>query len=325
MAAQSHLPSCTVALLALSLGAAAPAGGQGLIAGGADPGGTLLASDWVDGVKREIRTGDLQGPVRSPAPVPVPTISSIDSPSATCTQNDPRKDVCHVAWTYAYASAASSSYMIAMWIQLDGKVVAKANGFFQQSMYLPASLMGNGFQVACGPPVDDTTFCTPPCSSFKVGNSYPWVIRARDSTGTATSNSGTVVCPAFRGADFHTLSPCRILDTRGSPDGPLAGPALQPGAVRTFPISASSCGIPSGAWAVSVNATVVNAASSGHLTLFPGDESTPLATSLSFVPERTRANNTMVPLASDFSGKIRVLNGSPGIADLVLDVNGYFQ
>jgi len=122
---------------------------------------------------------------------------------------------------------------------------------------------------------------------------------------------------------FYTVTPCRVLDTRG-PTGALGGPALQPSATRIF-VVAGTCGLPAAARSVSVNVTVTNPATPGHLILFPGIGSAPLASTINFVPGRTRANNAVVALASDGSGSIAVKNGSAGTVDLVLDVNGYFQ
>ncbi len=126
----------------------------------------------------------------------VPTIGFIDSPSATCFQPDPAQDICHVNWYYLSVTAAPN-YMVSLWVVMNPNVVAKTSGFFQQSMYIPGSQLGIGFKVQCGPPVDDTTSCTAPCTFLKVGNSYGYTIRARDSANLSSANYGTVTCPAF--------------------------------------------------------------------------------------------------------------------------------
>jgi hypothetical protein len=124
---------------------------------------------------------------------------------------------------------------------------------------------------------------------------------------------------------FYTLPPCRVLDTR-NPTGPLGGPSLQPGATRTFDVAASTCGIPAAAKAISVNLAVTGPVGSGHLTLYPGDAvQAPLAGTINFSANQTRANNAVLPLASDGSGTIKVLAGTGGTVDFILDVNGYFQ
>lgn len=137
--------------------------------------------------------------------------------------------------------------MVYMWAVLNPKVVLKVNGFFQTSMYVPGQSLGLGFRVPCGAPIDDASSCPSPPGGFvplKVGNSYGYTVKALDSAGLRSANYGTVTCPAFVGAGYYTLPPCRVLDTRGAPSGPLAGPALQPGETRSFDLSASTCGVP---------------------------------------------------------------------------------
>jgi hypothetical protein len=123
--------------------------------------------------------------------------------------------------------------------------------------------------------------------------------------------------------DFHTLIPCRLVDTR-LPDGPLTGPALQPFATRTFALT-GSCGVPSTAKALSVNLTVTNTMAAGHLTVFPADRPVPGTSSINFSLGQTRANNALISLSSDGSGAVKVLLGSAAPLHFMLDVNGYFE
>ena len=126
-------------------------------------------------------------------------------------------------------------------------------------------------------------------------------------------------------ADFFSVTPCRVVDTR-KPTGPTGGPALAGGQTRPFQVSGGICGIPPTAVAVSVNLTAVGAAAAGYLTLFAGDAAgPPLVSNINFTSGVTRANNAVVPLATDGSGMIKVTSGSIGAVDFVLDVNGYFQ
>jgi hypothetical protein len=127
--------------------------------------------------------------------------------------------------------------------------------------------------------------------------------------------------------DFHTLTPCRVLDTRG-PFGPSGGPALFPGWHRAVQV-AGRCGVPPGARAVAVNLTVTGAAAPGHLTVFPADaypiagvQPLPGTSTLNF-GAATRANNAVLKLAP--SGGLAVHLTAGGTAHLILDVNGYFQ
>ncbi len=123
------------------------------------------------------------------------------------------------------------------------------------------------------------------------------------------------------GLDFHTVAPCRLVDTRNAA-GPAGGPVLAPGGVREFTV-AGSCGIPATAQALSVNVTVTQPSAGGHLTLYPADQLAPLASTINFGAGQTRANNAAVRLSP--AGAIRVANGSTGTVHLILDVNGYYE
>jgi hypothetical protein len=123
--------------------------------------------------------------------------------------------------------------------------------------------------------------------------------------------------------DFHTLVPCRLLDTRLAA-GPHGGPAV-PAAGERVVLAAARCAIPASAKAISVNVTAVNPPAAGNLRLFPGDGTAPNASALNFGPERTRANNAIVMLASSGSGTFGVRNSSAASVDVVIDVNGYFE
>jgi N-acetylneuraminic acid mutarotase len=143
------------------------------------------------------------------------------------------------------------------------------------------------------------------------------------NTGGVYSNPD-VLPPPLPPADFFTVTPCRLVDTRNAA-GPTGGPALSPDATRSFTVTGGVCGIPSTAIAVSVNLTAVGAAAAGYLTLFASDGSMPLPGSIYFTPGMTRANNAIVLLARDGSGTISVYDGSTRAVHFVLDVNGYFQ
>jgi hypothetical protein len=123
-------------------------------------------------------------------------------------------------------------------------------------------------------------------------------------------------------ADYHTVTPCRLLDTR-NPAGAWGGPALLPGQ-RVFQ-AAGQCGIPANAKALAINLTVVNPPVGGFLTLFPGDAPPPNASSLNFKPGLTRANNAVVMLASSGSGTFGIFNAAGAPVHVAVDVSGYFQ
>jgi hypothetical protein len=118
-----------------------------------------------------------------------PNIGFIDSPTATCYQPDPAQDVCRINWYYLNVSAAPN-YIISMTVSLAPYgYLANAQGFFQQSMYIPYNMLGDGFKVPCGG-------ANPSYPGF--GNAYNYTIRAKDSAGLGSANYGTVVCPLYR-------------------------------------------------------------------------------------------------------------------------------
>ena len=118
-----------------------------------------------------------------------PLISFIDSPSSVCYQPNAAEDLCHINWYYLSVDA-TPEYMITMTVQLnDIGLVGRVSGFFQNSMYVPYNMFGDGFQVACGP--------LGAGGNPNLGNAYAWTIRARDSAGFGSANYGTVYCPAY--------------------------------------------------------------------------------------------------------------------------------
>lgn len=122
------------------------------------------------------------------------------------------------------------------------------------------------------------------------------------------------------GSAFYTVSPCRIVDTRG-PAGPLGGPALGSGQVRALAV-AGRCGVSSSAEAVAVNITVVLPAGGGHLTVGPTGAPAPSTSTINFRAGQVRANNAVLPLGA--AGGLTVFSGVAGEAHFILDVAGYF-
>ncbi|HZF13949.1 MAG TPA: hypothetical protein VFE33_34585 [Thermoanaerobaculia bacterium] len=125
------------------------------------------------------------------------------------------------------------------------------------------------------------------------------------------------------GLAFYSITPCRLIDTR-NPQGPAGGPALQAGATRTFAL-AGQCGIPASARSLSVNLTVTQPAAAGYLSLFPADQSIPVASVINFSAGQIRSNNATLPLSGEGSGSLAVTDSSAGTVHFILDVNGYYQ
>ncbi|HXO28384.1 MAG TPA: sialidase family protein, partial [Thermoanaerobaculia bacterium] len=120
--------------------------------------------------------------------------------------------------------------------------------------------------------------------------------------------------------NFFTTIPCRVLDTR------VTGQPLVSLVARTVTI-AGSCGIPAQAKAISVNVTVVQPTGGGFLTFYPNPGPAPNVSTINFSAGQTRANNAVLALDSGGQGTLQVTPfiGSSGQAQLVIDVNGWFQ
>lgn len=132
------------------------------------------------------------------------------------------------------------------------------------------------------------------------------------------SVTGTFGVP--NNTSFFTVTPCRVVDTR---EAGLGAPALTAGATRNFTI-AGNCSIPPTAKSVSINATVTQPTSPGHLTIFPVGAPVPNASTINFRAGLTRANNAIVALGT--GGALSVTDGqASGTVHFILDVNGYFQ
>ena len=121
--------------------------------------------------------------------------------------------------------------------------------------------------------------------------------------------------------DFYTLAPCRLLDTRNQPGGsaPIAS-----GAVRELDVFAvSACGVPANATALAINFTATGATSGGELAIYSAGPPAGAST-VSFRPGVTRANNAIVLLSLDGKLKLRPSLNAAGSTHAVVDVVGYF-
>ena len=127
----------------------------------------------------------------------------------------------------------------------------------------------------------------------------------------------------IRSSRFHTLTACRLLDTRLAP-GVGGGPAVAAGARRMIPV-AGRCGIPASARSIAANVTATSATAAGHLTALPDGAAAPATTStVNFRSGQTRANNARVAVGP--GGAILLESGmSAGQVDAIVDVTGYFD
>lgn len=121
---------------------------------------------------------------------------------------------------------------------------------------------------------------------------------------------------------FYPVTPCRISDTRssGGKTGSYGPPAIAGQTSRTVNVPASGCGIPSTARAFSLNVTAVPPAYLGFVTLWPGGQAQPLASTLNSWDGTVVPNAAIVPAGANGDVSVYASNNT----DLVIDINGYF-
>lgn len=124
------------------------------------------------------------------------------------------------------------------------------------------------------------------------------------------------------GMSYFTVPPCRVIDTRGAA-GAYGSPSLGANTDRTFVIQ-GQCGVPITAQAVSLNVAVTLGSLGGDLRIFPGGTGLPLVSAINYNAGRARSNNAVIALGGAGDLTVRVDQPS-GTAELILDVNGYFQ
>jgi hypothetical protein len=154
----------------------------------------------------------------------------------------------------------------------------------------------------------------------------PATLKFTDNSGEVTGSvqsitlSGTGQTPpsALR---FVPVTPCRLVDTRNTPNGQFEGPALSGGGTRNFTIPQSAnCNIPSTAAAYSLNVAVIPNGPLGYVTLWPAGQTQPLVATLSSIDGRVRSNAAIVPAGPGGTISVYASNAT----DLVMDINGYF-
>jgi hypothetical protein len=121
---------------------------------------------------------------------------------------------------------------------------------------------------------------------------------------------------------FNSLSPERIADTRPGTNTPYSGDSIGPGQDLTIQVSGAG-GVPvSGAEAVVLNVTAVDATAPGDLTVYPAGTAEPTTSNLNFSPGQAIPNQDVVELGTN--GKIIVTNSS-GSTDVIVDVAGWYS
>jgi uncharacterized protein len=163
------------------------------------------------------------------------------------------------------------------------------------------------------------------------GTVDPAAVSSLSNTATVTApvgvtdpnpaNNSATDTDTVGGLRFYTVTPCRVVDTRGG--APIGGPVLQAQETRVLAI-AGKCGIPTGAKSVSLNVTVTEPTLQGHVRVFPAGQTPPNISTLNYVAGLARANNAVGILSAAGELAVFVAQAS-GTVHVVIDVNGYYE
>jgi uncharacterized repeat protein (TIGR01451 family) len=143
-----------------------------------------------------------------------------------------------------------------------------------------------------------------------------------ESTDLIIDVNGYFAPPNGNELMFYPVTPCRVADTRASQSktGPFGPPALVAYHGRDFPITSSSCNIPTSAQAYSLNVTAVPPGPLDFLSTWPAGKPFPNVSTLNTPDGSVIANAAIVP--AGINGAVSVTAGNP--TDVIIDINGYF-
>lgn len=160
---------------------------------------------------------------------------------------------------------------------------------------------------------------------YASGETVHWIPNAA-FTGTAPVGattevaSGLVRTVAGPGTYFHSMSPIRLLDSRGLSagfDGPLTA-----GDPRSTTVVGGVTGVPSNADSVVVNITATGATADSYLTAYATGTTPPTASNLNFAAGETVANLAVVRVGA--GGQITFAN-AVGSTHVIVDLLGYYD
>ncbi len=116
---------------------------------------------------------------------------------------------------------------------------------------------------------------------------------------------------------FVPITPCRLIDTRGTQSGP---DGKQP---EPYPVAGqASCNIPPYAVAYSFNVTLVPSHPVGYLTLYPDSPILPNVSLMNSADGRVKANAAIITAGAN-TGSVYAYASNP--TNLILDIDGYFE
>ena len=124
------------------------------------------------------------------------------------------------------------------------------------------------------------------------------------------------------GAQYHTLVPAQILNSRSATSG-IIGP-IAANSAKTLEVTGNG-GVPTAAIAITANLTATGQTAGGFAAIGPTiDPSTPFS-NLNFPYGDCRADGLTVPLSSDGSVQPIYVAAGNQTVQLILDVGGYYK
>ena len=165
------------------------------------------------------------------------------------------------------------------------------------------------------PPTTTTTTTAPPTTTTTT--SPPTTTTTAPPTTTATTTT------PHPGAQFTSLVPARVLDSRSAlsiVDGQANNIGIRADDTVTALTVTGRGGVPADAAAVVMNVTVTEAHAAGYLTVYPCGSPRPTASNLNYTAGSTVANAVIVKVGTN--GQICIYNQSA--THLLADINGYF-
>ena len=152
-----------------------------------------------------------------------------------------------------------------------------------------------------------------------------WAVPKIDSQATLGQSSNAATPNGATDLVFVSITPCRVMDTRGAGGSGLTGlfgpPSLVANQARVVPVPSSNCGVPAAA-AYSMNFVSITPAGQavGYIAAWQDDIAWPGTVVLNALLGGVVDNSAIVPAGAD--GGIQVMSTNNG--DLVIDMNGYY-
>ncbi len=253
---------------------------------------------------------------------PIPQCRLLDTRTGAGAPLDP-----NVPRNLTVTCGISSALMSAMALSMNVTAVPVANGnlVVYDSAFAPGQVTSSTLNYKVGRNQPNGTVTR---AGSRADNLHDLSILARTGATHAIIDVNGVFASRSlmpEGLAFHSIAPCRAIDTRNSVYG-------HPGRVISGTPSlvqiAGNCGIPRGASAVVLYTTVFNAAGNGNLKVYPSSLPAPASSVVNFLAAEAIGNTTIIELGTatkDLALLATTFGPDPAAPlDVILDVYGYF-